>query len=676
MLYQMVPIVIAAMIFFAALGQTLLPNRLNDAEDGWFTLLFAPVVGCGFWLTLTVAAGMITTYSKSLLAASFLIAAAFIFHRRRKLIFNLSLNEALLLLIMFITAAGVAYAIIPVEIDGSLYFNQNAYDHVRCSIADAISRNGLPPRSPFLADNGVPVPLAYYFGWNALTAQLCIIFGTQQLFAEITTAFITTFVSVMLLAAITYHFSGRKNSVLWLAALAIFNPNTAEFITSHLPKAVNNIIFTEVYSGFWGFLSNCIWSPHHTLAAAFITADVFLFSAMLRKRDFSFDYPLIIGVIGAGSFFCSVYAGIFGAIFFGLSLFVFWLTNVNARRLLNSRLLPTFLCAAIALAISGPYVKYLSDFPPAQPPLAFGIPPSYQYSGAISAAYAFIHFFFITLPLRWGVIYLLGLYSLFVGFSFSKQSRDKDWLTPLFFKGLTLTSLFAVFICHSTFYTNDFGWRSVMPAYNVLLIFSAVFADSSAVKMLSHKGLARSAKSTAVVTILIIYCAAVAPEVWNTVLHDKVTAKPEIHQSFTEAVKGWEEVRNLTGKQELVLCNPVGFQDMNIINIIKDEEGNSCSVNIFQLLYAGRDTPISDLVFAKCYSEFYDEQKLKSRYKKVYRIFNGKVTSKDGDYLANELCVKALLITQRDKLWGATDTLLNRYTIVSDKKNYKIMLKK
>lgn len=96
---------------------------------------------------------------------------------------------------------------------------------------------------------------------------------------------------------------------------------------------------------------------------------------------------------------------------------------------------------------------------------------------------------------------------------------------------------------------------------------------------------------------------------------------------------------------------------MNIINIIKDEEGNSCSVNIFQLLYAGRDTPISDLVFAKCYSEFYDEQKVKSRLQKVYRIFNGKVTSKDGDYLANGIVRKSpALITQRDKLWGATDT--------------------
>ncbi|MCB8673970.1 hypothetical protein, partial [Escherichia coli] len=61
------------------------------------------------------------------------------------------------------------------------------------------------------------------------------------------------------------------------------------------------------------------------------------------------------------------------------------------------------------------------------------------------------------------------------------------------------------------------------------------------------------------------------------------------------------------------------------------------STNFFQLLYADRGTPLSDLIFAKCYSEFYDDDKLKKRYGELRRIFSGEVRGGDADYLADEL---------------------------------------
>ncbi len=90
-------------------------------------------------------------------------------------------------------------------------------------------------------------------------------------------------------------------------------------------------------------------------------------------------------------------------------------------------------------------------------------------------------------------------------------------------------------------------------------------------------------------------------------------------------------------------------------------EIKALSTNIFFSLYSRRATAIADRIFAKCYSEFYPEEKLQQRYDRVCRIFDGDPSEREIAYLAEELKIKAVLVTPYDGIWKKPGAIRKYY---------------
>ena len=81
------------------------------------------------------------------------------------------------------------------------------------------------------------------------------------------------------------------------------------------------------------------------------------------------------------------------------------------------------------------------------------------------------------------------------------------------------------------------------------------------------------------------------------------------------------------------------------------------------------------MIFAKCYSEFYPQEKLQQRYDRVCRIFDGDPAESDVDYMADELKIKAVLVTPYDGIWEKPGAIRKYYPRLIQTPDYKVYLR-
>ena len=260
--------------------------------------------------------------------------------------------------------------------------------------------------------------------------------------------------------------------------------------------------------------------------------------------------------------------------------------------------------------------------------------------------------------MRCGLIYICGMLAVFWPGVLPKH--------PLmtFCKKYTITSFLLIFFIHSTFYSNDFGWRFPAAPQFILAVFAAFFLCKVYGWIQCH------AKKRWHAAVAIAPIAAVFLSVCTWYLYKSNYAPlkfdPAIHQAFARAVSGWEIVRKHTSKNDLVLCNPAGFYEIGKLY------NSTESTNVFFSLYAQRNTPIADMIFAKCYSEFYPQNKLEKLHKRVVSIFNGNPSKEDTEYLADDLRTRAILVTPLDGLWQETGEIETRFPMKEETEDYKV----
>ncbi|MCQ2378711.1 MAG: hypothetical protein MJ016_05815 [Victivallaceae bacterium] len=171
-------------ILYGIFGMTLLPDFLRRTENKNALFLVSPLLGGCVWLALSVGLGLLFPYNVWYLAGALLLAAIWVFYRRKTLFLPGRPAVWILLAWIIFFSAMIGCDIAPRKIDGGLYFAPCVYDHVKCAIVHSIASHGLPPVNPWLADGGKPLALIYYFGWHAWTAQLPVLTGCDAFFAE------------------------------------------------------------------------------------------------------------------------------------------------------------------------------------------------------------------------------------------------------------------------------------------------------------------------------------------------------------------------------------------------------------------------------------------------------------------------------------------------------------
>ena len=646
-------VVAAVLAATGALGMTLLPRSLTASEDRISLALLCPLLGASAWIAVSVALGPLVGFTRTATLVWLAVAAAWIAWRRDRLFFPLRGRACMLVgaLIVLLGWAGALF--VPREIDGGLYFVPSMYDHVKCMIVRSIAEYGLPPVNPWLADGGAPVAMVYYYGYHAWAAQLMMLTGMESLAAEIAMLVATTAICILGTAAMAGLIApSRKGTAIVLTVVfMIFSPKMVRF-RAILPDAVTNVPDAGFIS-YWDLVGNFIWAPQHCIAATGILAIIWLYIRMLERPDrrSALPYAILIGILAAAASMTSVYSGCFvlmilGLLFLGLAAFR------PAFRRDFLRHLPEHVFAAALLAVlTTGYLLWLARGQTGDAsPLAFGPDPC--YSAALEKSgwlVVILNFLLYILPWRLGTVYIIALAAIAI-----PRALPRTRLTRVLVVFAALSFLFPLLL-HSTFYSNDFGWRIIQPAEQLLPVFSAVLATH-----LLERG-RRAWLGGMVLLVALGFCIA-SP---FTEFRVRKASGAE-HKAFARAVPGWRTVRRITGPRDLVLSNPAAFPGIGGV------ENADKTTNLFLSLYAERNSPIGDLVFAKCYSEFYDGGELERRFDRVKGIFAGNPTAEDADYLADDLKVRAILVTTADGLYGSPGAIGERYDVAEETPGYKV----
>ena len=649
---------------YGMFGMALMPDAARfDGENGEggkiVPFMLAPLLGAAVWLAVSVFFGMLLPYNGFLFAALTLFSAGFIFVRRQRLFFVCDEAVCLFVLASAILSLLVMYGVIPHKIGSGIYFTRSAYDHVKTAIVHSISANGLPPLNPWLADGGKPLIIAYYFGWHAWAAQLAMLSFVSSLDAEAVMTGFTALLSLLTVGAFCVKLTKRKISLLFLFLLSCSSSITNAQIQAILPKALHKIfsVPNEVY---WTFVDNTLWSPQHEFSAAVVLIVLYLYTLLLKSRDKrqSLELALLLGLLAAAAFFTSVYAGIFALLLFVLLLIPIYLTGRNFRKDFNASFVFQLSAAAFALLLSAMFIRYMLRYYPESSPIAFGVTPYYMaVSGFAQIVKHWCYFYLFVLPCRLSLPYILGIAAILL-----PHTLPEDRLAKLG-KYFTLLLLAVIFVVHSTFYSNDFGWRTPTAAFRICSIFAAVLC----VKI--YDALKKSGTRQASTFIVLLIC---FPLLYHHDLTSEFITKksdPQIHTAFAEAAKGWSVIREHTGKNEIVMCSPKSFENMP--NQIFGKY-----TNIFFSFYAERYTALADQIFSKCYSEYYSEKKLNARYARTVYFFKGNPSADDVAYAADTQKIKAILVTPYDGLWKNCGALETRYRKVKETEYYRVYVKK
>ena len=651
-------------VLYSILGMTLLPGSLRREEKKAFSFLLAPLLGAAVW---NAPAPLRLFYHAHWdLTVRLLVAAVWCCFRWKTLFLPKGKTPYLIFAFIFSFSVCLSRLVYPFEINGGLYFSFAVYDHVRCAIVNSLATFETPPVNPWLADNGQPVPLFYYFGWYAWAAQLSMLLKVSALFAE---CCMTGFTTLAVLSGLTgiaglCGLGRRKYGLGIFLGTLVFMIGSAQFMRMILPEKVFQVLSSSSgFVGFWSHFSNFVWSPHHMFSGALVVLLIVCWFQMLRAkaRGEKLLLAVLTGILSASAFFTSVYAGAFALVYAAAAAMILYIANSGFRRRINRNILPHSLALAVFMLLSLSYFRYLTSVRSETFPLAFGIMPAFDgCTGPFRWVRYLLSLYFFQLPNNIGLYYLLGMIACLM-----PRILPKNGMT-VFSRVFTLISLLSITVVHSSFYSNDFGWRSFTAASYLLSFFSA-FLLVKFIDWVRAGGKGRKFSGYGAVVLVIVFECFLYRDSSSYVGLRKTY--PELRGQFARSVKGWEVVHRHTGKRDLVQCNPKSFYELGMLY-----EMEELSTNIFFSLYSKRATAVGDMIFSKCYSEFYPQKKLQQRYDRVCRIFSGDPCEREIAYLAEELKIKAVLVTPYDGLWDKPGAIRTYYPRLIQTADYRVYL--
>ena len=651
-------------VLYTVFGMTLLPASLRREGKRAFSFLLAPLLGAAVWVVLSPS--WLFPRSPWNLPIRLLLAAAWCVFRRRTLFLPKEKTPYAVFAVIFPISVCISRLVYPFEIDGGLYFSFAVYDHVRCAIVNSLATFGMPPVNPWLADDGQPVPLFYYFGWYAWAAQLPVLTKVSALFAE---SCMTGFSAFAVLSGLTgiaglCGLGRRKYGIgAFLFSLA-FVFSSSQFVRKMMPEKLDRTLNPiSGFLGYWSNLDNFVWSPHHMFSGAVVVLILFLYFRTLRvktRKEKLWDAALT-GILGASAAFTSVYAGAFTLVYAGISAAVLYSAWGGFRRRVNRNIVPHLLMSAVFLLLSVSYFRYLTEVKSETFPLAFGIMPAYDLRGGASGWIRYlVSLYVFQLPNNIGLSFLLGMIACLVPRILPGNGMMQ------FFRVFILVSLLSVTVVHSSFYSNDFGWRTFTSTAYLLSFFTAFllvrFIDWARA---GRKG--RKAFGYGMIALLAVFECSISADGLAEVGLRKTY--PELRGQFARSVKGWDAVHRNTKADDLVQCNPKSFYELGMLHEMRDY-----STNVFFSLYSKRATAIGDMIFSKCYSEFYPQEKLRRRYDRVCGIFDGDPPESEIAYLAGELKIRAVLVTPYDGMWEKPGAIREHYPRLIETPDYRVFL--
>lgn len=374
------------------------------------------------------------------------------------------------------------FCLVDMQIGHRLYFHVASFDYtLRASFTAAIAHTGVPPQNPYYHP-GRAYPMRYHYFWYMLCALVTRLSG-GMITPRIAVIAGTLWAGVALIAAVCLYTqifgdrTGENRDRQMLVAVGLLSVTGLDIV----PTAITSLLTgrLQASSEWWNepilsWTNSALWQPH-SVAALVACAIGLLAVARTRSRWTG------VALCAAG-FASACGLSIYVAVVFAFFLAI-WTGLLFLRRRWRDGAAYA-IAATAALLLASPYLVGLLDngsTAKAGFPVSFAVRRFFfaeAFTGPTAPAWQAALADLLALPLNYFLEF--GFFFL-AGVAFFRRARVRGRVSDqdAFCIVMLATSLVACsFLRSNTIANNDLGWRGIILAQFVLLLWSASLWDN------------------------------------------------------------------------------------------------------------------------------------------------------------------------------------------------------
>lgn len=526
-------------------------------------------------------------------------------------------------------ATAIMALLLPQITAGGVTLTDVIFDHSKVAMIDEMARLGVPARNPFFGESDGMDRLSYYYLWHFSAAELVILTGLSGWEADAGMSWFTAFSSLTLMMGLAVFSSKRSAAAGWVLILA-----TAFSIRPILTMLFGREIVYAVTGwpgGLGAWLFQMTWAPQHVASAGCVLIAVFLLVDLSRRR--SVLTAIVLALVVAAAFESSTWVGGVTFAIAAVALGPAVLLNVEPGFRLRF-LLRAVGAAVLAMAIASPFIY---DQFRASTVRAAVFPIGFTHLDVLGDETPESLRRWLDIPAYW-TVYLFTEFAAFYPTGIIMMvvlMRDRFLARARKAYLASFGILAFVSLCVGGLLTsqlggnnNDLGWRSVLPAILVLIVFSAA-------------GLSRYLRSMrpvyALAAIALIGLASFGG-IDNLIYNiTRITREPSL--AFANSAGMWEVVRKHSGIDERIANNPLFLSEVT-----------RWPINLSWALLSNRRSCYAGPAFGpfaprtKRPRDEIDAQ--------FERVFSGRPKADDLDQLARQYNCSVAVITSQDGAWS------------------------
>ncbi|HTE35134.1 MAG TPA: hypothetical protein VK630_01195 [Reyranella sp.] len=522
-----------------------------------------------------------------------------------------------------------AAAVLPKTTADGMTLSASIFDHSKIAMIDEMIRSGVPAHNPFFSESGAPDRLTYYYLWHFGAAIFAVATGATGWEADTALTWFTAFASLLAMIGLALRLGGKTAApfiVLVLAASA----SIRTVLDALAPDGAN--YYLRGASGFAGWLFQGAWAPQHLASTTCVVLATLLLVRVAEPG--AWLAAAALALVAAAGFETSIWVGglTFAVAASAISLRILWSLPPGIRAGFVLRLAAA---ATLALALCFPFLRDQVAAAAARgggAPIA--IAPVEVLGPAFPASWQALldlpAYWLVYLPVEFTAFYPAGLIALSVLWraraGCARAGAVVPAVTILLIASLVIAWLLRSVIAHN----NDLGWRAILPAILLLVVFAAVLISRG----IDTAGAPRIAGLMAALGILLTF-----PETLQFAREDIFASRTPSERLFAEMPALWDAVRRQTPPDERVANNPGFLADMT-----------PWGINISWALMANRRSCYAAHDFAIAFAPLSAAQRaaVDERFK---RVFAGAPAEDDIQQLSARLHCDTIVVTPQDGAW-------------------------
>ncbi len=661
-IFYMLTAMLVGMIFTVisyALGMALIPARsTEDKNQKMADAMIAPVLGFSAYLVVVNFLYQLSI-PYVLVTIIVLLLSILIIVPKRKKIAPPKEFPWFYIAISFVLSFVTIYAVFPKMIDGGLYFPPSSYDHARIALVDSVEKNGLPLLAPWITNGGEFVPVGYHYGIHVLMGYIADLTKIDNFIVASAVQYVIAEVTILLIGALAVIVSKKRDSLYFMLLLLISS--------SALVGIFENVVPAGDRFGFWPFWYNLIWCPHHCIAASMVIVMILLVEELLNSstRKDSLMISVLIGLATAASAYCSIYSGAIAVLFYIVAFFVYMIFDSKLKDDFKRKFWYFMLSVAVGVLLALPYLIDLIKNALHVPTFEFGYVPFIPTEeGMLAPIIMFLKMYLLYLPIRIGVQYIfgfIGIIGFIIIFVNRKRKRIAEPGDEFLMRLVTfaIISFVIVFFIHSSIYSNDFGWRTIIPAKYIGIAFGSSLLMRVYSKLRDRKLL----KVALGLVLVILSFWDIDREVGQILIQRD--DYPELHMELANIRDGWVELQEHTDENDIVLCSVDDYPEIF-------PDWGSGTPNYMFSFYANRYSLMGDYPYAVTSGASLGQDKIDELHSRISLFFEGDPKEEEVDYFADTEKVKAIFVVKQDGLFDNEGSIRSRYPHMVEGECYKI----